>query len=177
MIPCMNVDDLKKLSVLELLRLYSSLLDELADRGIIRSTNNPVADFAEYLVINALNLERAAKSTKGYDAVDTQGRKYEIKGRRNTRTNKSRMLSAIRDCESGHFQFLAGVVFREDFSFHKACLIPHEIVLRESVYRQHVNAHILDLRDSLWSCVGVIDITDRIQAFLASDKAMAARAG
>jgi hypothetical protein len=174
--PQMDDSELKRLSVPGLLRLYSNLLEELTSRNIVRSTNNPVADFAEYLVVNSLNLRPAAKSTKGYDAVDNQGCRYEIKGRRNTRRNRSRMLSVIRDCESGHFHFLAGVIFREDFSFHKACLVPHEIVVRESVFRKHVNGHILQLRDSLWNVEGVQDITDTIRAFLASDKALTAKA-
>jgi len=79
----------------------------------------------EYLVVNALGLKRVPQSTKGYNAVDKENRKYEIKSRRLTQDNPSRMLSAIRECEAAHFDFLAGVLFNEDFSLHKACLIPH----------------------------------------------------
>ena len=143
----------------ELLRLYGDLLKELTRRGIVRSTNNPVAGVAEYLVVNALNLKRVPQSTKGYNATDHKNQKYEIKSRRLTQNNPSRMLGAMRECELGHFDFLAGVLFNEDFSLYKACLIPHKVVLAESRFREHVNAHILELDDELWHRPGVTDIT------------------
>jgi hypothetical protein len=43
--------DLKLLGVTELLGQYANILQELSDRGVCRSTNNPVADLAETLVI------------------------------------------------------------------------------------------------------------------------------
>jgi hypothetical protein len=156
--------DLIDLRTQELLRLYSDLLKELANRGIVRSTNNPVAGVAEYLVVSALGLKRARQSTKGYNATDDENRKYEIKSRRLTQQNPSRMLSAIRECKAAHFDFLAGVPFNEDFSLYRACLIPHKIVLRESTFREHVNAHILELDDTLWNCEGVVDITEKVRA-------------
>jgi hypothetical protein len=150
-----------------LLKLYSEILQELVRRKVCRSTNNPVADIAELLVIEALILTPAAKSTKGYDAVDGSGKRYEIKGRRVTADNPSRMLSAIRDCEAHHFDYLAGILFREDFSFEKACVVPFEVVQRRSTYRKHVNAHIFELKDELWNASGVIDISKQIAAVLA----------
>jgi hypothetical protein len=99
--------DLRAFTVAGLLRLYSEIVEELVRRKACRSTNNPVADIAEMLVIKALRLMPAAKSTKGYDAIDGAGKRYEVKARRMTRRNPSRMLSAIRDCEARHFDFLA----------------------------------------------------------------------
>lgn len=110
-------------------------------------------------MVTALGLKRAPQSTKGYNTTDNEDQKYEIKSRRLTQNNPSRMLSAIRECESAHFDFLAGVLFKEDFSLYKACLIPHKIVLRKAIFRKHVNAHILELEDTLWDCEGVVDIT------------------
>ena len=75
----METDDLNQMAVADLLRLFSRVLDELRSRGVVRSTNNPVADYAEYLVIKALDLRAAPKSTKGYDAVDANERKYKVK--------------------------------------------------------------------------------------------------
>jgi hypothetical protein len=160
--------DLRAFTVAGLLRLYSEIVEELVRRKACRSTNNPVADIAEMLVIKALRLTPAAKSTKGYDAIDGAGKRYEVKARRITRRNPSRMLSAIRDCEARHFDFLAGVLFREDFSFDKACLVPFEVVLQRSTYRDHVNAHLFHLKDDLWAAVGVVDITQQVAAALAS---------
>ncbi len=151
-----------------LLALYGDIPQELVRRKVCRSTNNPAADLAESLVVEALGLSRATKSTKGYDAVDTSGRRYEIKSRRVTRQNPSRLLSVIRDLKARHFHFLAGVLFREDFSFDKACLIPFDIVLRRSKYKDHVNGHLLELKDDLWQVAGVTDISPKVAAVLAS---------
>jgi hypothetical protein len=147
-------------STRELFRIFAHVLNELRSRKITRSTNNPVADYAEYLCSVALSLERAKKSTKGFDAVDSMGRKYEIKARRMTAHNSSRQLSALRELDKGHFTFLAGILFREDFSIMKGCLIPHAEVLKRAVYKQHVNAWILHLEDNIWQIPGVQDISE-----------------
>jgi hypothetical protein len=136
----------------------------MARRGIVRSANNPVAGVAEYLVVNAFGLKRVPQSTKGYNAMDVNGQKYEIKSRRLTQHNPPRILGAIRDGEHVNFNFLARVLFNEDFSLYKACLIPHEIALKESNFQEHTNAHILELDDSLWHRSGVTDITANLQA-------------
>jgi hypothetical protein len=83
--------DLIHLTAHQLLELYSDLLKELASRGIVRSKNNPVAGVGEYLVVNALGLKRTPQSNKGYNAIDKENRKYEIKSRRLTKDNPSRM--------------------------------------------------------------------------------------
>ena len=67
-------------------------------------------------------------STAGYDGIDPQGQKIEVKCRRLTRYNNSHQLSAIRNLEKAHFDFLAGVLFNEDFSVMRAALIPSQVV-------------------------------------------------
>lgn len=168
--------DLGQASLAELFQLYTGVLDELLARCIVRSTNNPVADYAEHLVVEALGLSCASKSTKGYDATDPEGRKFEIKARRVTKRNKSRMSSAIRDLESRHFDFLAGVLFKEDFSFDKACLVPYEVVVSQAIFRGHVNAHVLMLCDSLWFLDGVVDISKAIRIAIAAEVAARSQA-
>jgi hypothetical protein len=162
--------ELDAMSVRALLNLYTLVLQELTGREVIRSTNNPVSDYSEYLVVKALGLARAAKSTKGYDATDPAGKRYEIKGRRITAHNQSRMLSAIRDCEAGHFDFLGGILFKEDFSLYRACLVPFSTVLTTAKYRKHVNAHIFEMKDTVWKIPGVVDITDKIMRVIEEDQ-------
>ena len=158
---------LTDLTTLGLFSLYAGVLDELRTRGVTRSANNPVADYAENLVAQALDLELAPKSTRGHDAVGRDGVRYEIKSRRITSHNGSRQLSAIRGLDEQHFRFLAGVLFRADFSVQRACLVPHKVVVTRSTYREHTNACVLHLRDEIWDLAGVTDITDslvRVQA-------------
>lgn len=155
--------DLKKRSTRELFALFVAALDELRSRGVTRSTNNPIADYAERLFESGLRLRLVEKSTKGYDAVDKAGRKYEVKGRRVTAHNKSRQLSSLRCLDQKQFTFLAGVLFNEDFSVRRACLVPHEQVLLVSKYSPHTNGWIFHLRDSVWDLPGVLDVTDKLQ--------------
>jgi hypothetical protein len=160
----MNPEQLTDVATSDLLALYRGVLRELRRRRVVRSTNSPVADYAEYLVVKALSLGLAPKSTKGYDATDAQGQRYEIKGRRLTAHNRSRQLSVIRGLRERHFAYLAGVLFDERFSVLRACLLPIKIVEQEAVYREHVNGWILHLRDSLWELEGVDDITSAVRA-------------
>lgn len=154
--------DLHSLTVRELLLLFVQVLDELRRRGVTRSTNNPVAGYAEFLCERALSLTRASRSTKGFDGTDASGSRYEIKARRVTLHNKSRQLSALRELDSAHFTYLAGVLFHEDFSVWKACLVPHATVLRAAKYIKHTNSWKFDLRDEVWGMAGVGDITDKV---------------
>jgi hypothetical protein len=155
---------LESLDDRQLLVLYGDVLDTLRARGAIRSTNNPVADYAEGLCKQALNLTLAKKSTAGYDGTDPTGRKIEIKARRLTKHNSSRQLSAIRGIEHGHFDYLAGVLFNADFTVLKGCLIPHDLVRLHGVANKHTNSHKLLLRDFVWSLPGVRDITSALHA-------------
>lgn len=112
--------DLESLSSVELLRLFARVMTELRSRGVVRGANNPVADYAEGLVAAALGLSLVAKSSTGHDAVDADGRRYEIKGRRPTKENPSAQSRVVRGLDAKHFDFLVGVVFNEDFSVSRA---------------------------------------------------------
>ena len=156
--------DLASPSNRELLRLYTELMTELRSRGIVRTSNGPGADVAEGLVAKALALTLNSSSTAGYDGIDSNGRKIEVKCRRLTRHNGSRQLSAIRNLEKAHFDFLAGVLFNEDFSVMKGALIPFQVVKDHAVFVRHTNGWKFVLRDSVWSLPGVEDITSRLKA-------------
>lgn len=160
----MAVIELSKLDVPSLLRLHSEICQELVDRKITRSMNNPVADYAEFLFARAFSLTLAGNSAKGYDAEDVHGQRYQIKGRRPTRANPSRQLSVIRNLDSHQFDFLAGVVFTEDFGVLRAASIPHEIVAGRAKYRKHVNGWLFHLDDQVWSVNGVRDVTAELAA-------------
>lgn len=154
---------LTKKSTRELFTLFGAALAELKNRGVTRSTNNPIADYAELLFEKALRLERAPRSTKGYDAFDRAGRKYEVKGRRMTTHNSSRQLSALRGLNQKHSDFLGGVLFNEDFSVFRACLVPHKQVLRHSTFVHQTNSWKFFLVDTVWDLPGVVDVTAKLR--------------
>ena len=113
----------------------------------MRSFNNPVADYAEYIVANKLNLELAPNSNKEFDAIDRKtGVKYQIKSRRLTRFNKSRQLSILRNLDGAKFKFLIAVIFDEKFDILEAYKIPKNIIKKYARFSKHQNGHILILR-------------------------------
>lgn len=142
---------LTDLSVKELLQLQASATNELKARGVVRTQNNPLGDYTEWLVARALNLELQANSKAGYDGVGKDGLRVQIKGRRVTPTNNSRQLSAIRKYAERDFDVLAAVIYDERFEIIEALLIPHEVVGEYASYREHVNAHILILKGPILS--------------------------
>lgn len=143
----------------QLLQYYGQILDELRSRKIVRTSNSPVGDYAEWLVANRLGLTLATNSTSGYDAVDQSGVKYQIKCRRLTQHNSSRQLSAIRNLNNHDFDYLIAVLFNEKYEVKQVVKIPHEIIGKYASFRKHVNAHILILRENILNDPMIEDLT------------------
>jgi hypothetical protein len=156
--------DLKEHSVTDLLRLHVQVSEELRVRGMVRSANNPVGDFAEYLFCKAFRWEQAPASASGFDALDRAGVRYQIKSRRLHSRNKSRQMSALRNMDKQPFDVLAAVLFLEDFRIYRAALIPFHTVLSRSKYGSHANSNRFLLHDDVWFLEGVQDVTDQLQA-------------
>jgi hypothetical protein len=156
--------DLYGLSPSALLALHAQVGDELRSRGITRSSNNPTGDLAEYLFCKAFDWTQAGNSNRSIDAVDSSGIRYQIKGRRITRFNNSRQLSAIRALAGAHFDFLAGILFNEDYTVMKAALIPHSVALERATFVEYTNSHKFMLRDDVWTAAGVRDVTAELRA-------------
>ena len=154
------MQDLQSLKVIDLLRLYAAILRELKTRGIVRTRNNPVADYAEWLVKETLRFSLESNSKAGYDAVGPDGLRYQIKSRRFAFGIKSVQLGAIRNLEDRPFDYLIAIIFGEEFLIRYAAKIPYDIVLKRSRYRRHINAHVLHFRRTIFDEAGVEDITD-----------------
>lgn len=150
--------DLSKLSEIELLKLHSSIINELIDRNVVRTYNNPLGDFSEWLISKALNIQLMNNSKAGFDGIDNEGIKYQIKARRITARRKSKQLSAIRNLELEEFDFLIVIIFNENYEILDALKIPYEVVVKYAEYRKHVNGHILKLRGKILSESGIIDL-------------------
>lgn len=148
----MNLADL---SISELFALFADILDQLNERKISRSQNNPVADYAEWLVSRALRLKLQPNSRRGLDALDDEGVRYQIKGRRVHPSHPSRQLSVIRNLEEESFDFLIAVLFKRDLSVLEAYKTPHSAVGRYSHYSSHQRGHILTLTGPILSANGV----------------------
>jgi len=153
---------LPNLSTLELLALHAAIADELRRRGVTRSANTPVGDLAEHLFCCAFGWQQAPKSMRDVDATDN-GVRYQIKGRRPTERNKSRQLGALRDLRDHRFDFLAAVLFHEDFRVWKAALIPHARVVEHAKWVKRTNSWRFILGDAIWALPDVRDVTADLQ--------------
>lgn len=158
----MNLD-LDQMSVRELLAVHSRVSHQLRENKVCRTGNNPVADYAEWLCRRAMALQLVGNSMAGYDALDSENRRYEIKARRQTPLSKPTHFSAIRGLPEQHFDFLIAVLFSEDFSVSRAALLPFAAVQRLARFRKHVNGSYLYLRDA-WACTEAQDVTQLLAA-------------
>lgn len=152
--------DIGNLSADQLLALHARITEELRDRGVTRSANNPTGDLAEHLFCKAFGWSQAGNSNANIDAIGVDGIRYQIKGRRMTRHNKSRQLSAIRELDGGHFDILAGVLFAEDYAVERAALIPRDVIVEHAKFVERTNSHRFLLRDEIWDAPDVRDVTD-----------------
>lgn len=149
--------DLQSKSISELLALHAAIMEELRERNVLRSANNPTGDLAEYLCCTSFGWAQESNSAKAFDAKGDDGTRFQIKGRRIHRRNGSRQLSAIRDLDG--FDILAAVLFDDDYQVMRAALIPVSVVREKSTYIEHTNSYNFLLRDAIWNAGGVEDVT------------------
>ena len=161
--------DLKNLEDKELLQLYGKLMEELRQRKLIRSSNNPVSDYAEKIVCEKLKLSLTGKSSKGYDAIDENtGTRYQIKARRLTSHNRSRQLGVIRNLGQKLFDYLIAVIFNESFEPVEIWKIPLDTIPKYARYSEHQNGHILVLTGKLLEDKTVTSVSDSTKAGIKS---------
>ncbi|OQB93128.1 MAG: hypothetical protein BWX82_00666 [Parcubacteria group bacterium ADurb.Bin115] len=134
--------EIKNLTTKNLLELYANIVEELRSRKIVRTKNNIVADYAEYLVAKNLNLELMPNSNKHFDAIDNKTNyKFQIKSRRITNYNKSKLLGVVRDLDFTGFDYLVVVYFDINFKVIESFMIPKEILKIYSKYNKLQNGY------------------------------------
>lgn len=144
--------EIKKISDIKLLGLYDDIMEELRDRELIRTSNNPVADYGEHIVAKKLRLKLMPSSYKSADAVDEKtGIKYQIKSRRITIHNSSRQLGVIRNLEKSDFSYLIAIFFDNKFNILNMYKIPKSIIKKYSRFSKHQNGYILIMRGHILS--------------------------
>jgi hypothetical protein len=137
-------------------------MDELRGRGVVRTGNSPVGDYAELLFATAFGWELARNSASGHDATDAQGLRHQIKGRRLSSLAASRQLSAIRRLPEQAFDYLAAVLFDSDFKMTRAIVIPHEVVAARARRVEHTDSWNFIIDNRVWRERGVRDVTAEI---------------
>ena len=160
-------DRIDSLSTPHLFSTYRSILRELKNRGVIRTTNPPTGDYAEFLVARFLGVKLAPNSEKSWYVRAPDGKTLQVKSRviTNPRAAGERQLSPFR---SFTFDEIVIVLFDDQYRIWRAVRIPVELAEERSIFRSHVNGHILFAKDSLLDDPQTIDITDELRA-LAGD--------
>jgi hypothetical protein len=155
----LGTPDFTNYSVTELLVTHTAVLGELRRQQVIRSANNPTGDYTEWLVSTKLKLSLATQSAKGYDALDSAGMRYQIKGRRMSKATGAIQLSVLRALPEKNFDFLIAVAFNPDWGIRYAAKIPYAAVLQLGKFREHVNGHVMHLRPSVFEHPAVEDVS------------------
>lgn len=141
--------DLTELTDQQVFATWAAAMAELKRRGIVRSDNTPTGDYAEWLIASRLGLTLEGNSQAGYDAVDLDGTRYQIKARRLPTPKTSRQLSTIRNLDKDPFDKLIAVLFGPAFEVLECWQIPIELVREHATYRTHVNGHTLFARGAV----------------------------
>ncbi|SEK36432.1 hypothetical protein SAMN05216382_0264 [Sphingomonas palmae] len=153
------------LTTSNLLATYAAILRELRARGVARTGNGPVGDYAEHLFARALGWTLEPNSTAGFDARDpVTTLRYEIKARRLATGKRQAQLSALRRLPEHRFDILAVLLFAPDFSIDTAALIPHAMVLQHAAYTAHTNSWRVTVTPALLALPEVVDVTSAIAA-------------
>jgi hypothetical protein len=92
--------DAKRLTVGEMLTVYTSVLIELHRRGLIRTNNAPIGDLAEYACALYYDGRLAPNSEKSYELTAADGRRIQVKVRATHGTmSPSSVFSALRSVD------------------------------------------------------------------------------
>ncbi len=153
------MNELRDMSELELLRTSAEPIAELRRRGVVKTRNNPIADYTEWLVCNRLKLQVQRNSKAGIDAVDPQDVRYQIKGRQSAA--QSVQFGIIRDLDN-LFDYLIAVAFNEDYSVRFATKVLYRAVLKVARPNSYQNGHILTLTEKMLKEEGFKDIGHRL---------------
>jgi Family of unknown function (DUF6998) len=119
-----------------LLQLWAGVTNELRVRGVTRSANNPIADYAERLVADLYGVDPATGSTAAYDLISKDGKKIQVKALRLTQPGRTN-LSAIRKLNAGGFDVLVVVIFNRDLSVKEIWRFPRAVVEDHARWSAH----------------------------------------
>lgn len=115
---------MKNKEINQLLKKYTGIIEQLQKAGVIRSSK-VVSDYGEYISSKKLNLELMKSSiNKGYDAVDKEGKKYEIKSRKSTSYNKATIIPVPNNEQMKIADFLVFIRFNNDWDIDAFLRIP-----------------------------------------------------
>ncbi|RYD57916.1 MAG: hypothetical protein EOP56_06485 [Sphingobacteriales bacterium] len=153
------MSELEKMTVKELMNYNSKIMDELKSRNVIRTRNNPIADYCEWLVSQKFNWNLENSSTEGYDVCDDDGLRVQVKCRTLKNGRGTRQLGVIRKLNDDTFDYLIAILFDEKTEVIKAYKIRKDLITDYARFSQHQNGHILSLKGGILNDNRLEDIT------------------
>jgi hypothetical protein len=154
--------DLARHSVRELLALFANVISELKTRRVLLRNDQPVGDYAAFLVASARCGAAQKNSNSGFDVLMPDGSKWEVKSRRLT-DNRSKELGDLGPIDSWKFDTLAAVVFESDFTVFRACAIPRAVAAEVVRTKSGGKRHIIYLSDAVCHHASVIDLAPELR--------------
>lgn len=148
-------------STRQLLKDWASIMVELRERDVIRTSNNPIADIAEALVHEQFGGERGPFNQPGWDVRTPSGERLQVKAMRRLPTGKRRNLSPIRD---QNYDAVIVVIFNEKFEVESAFRMSRELVERLFPHKAYVNGRIISISKKLLANPEIerIDLSDAL---------------
>lgn len=120
------------LEIQELITNYIKSRDALKEAGILRTDRNLQGDYAEWIVAKKLNLTLSESTIqKGYDAVDSDGKTYQVKSRMVYATDQQTSFDFT--SLDHKFDYLIAVFFSKDLDVIKIIKVPYEAVLEHAI--------------------------------------------
>lgn len=152
-------------TVPELLAGYASALAELRRRGVVRSANAPAGDYGEWLVAKALGGTLADNfSVKSWDVRLAEGDRIQVKTRLVSVPPRPGQIQTS-PFRSWDFEVAAFVLLRsDDYSIHRATLLPRAVVKEAARWRAHVNGHVVMMSPAFLGHPEAKDITRVLRA-------------
>lgn len=149
----------------ELLAGYAAILRQLRDRGVVRSGNAPVGDYAELLVAQALDGKLVDNfSVKSYDVECLEYKRVQVKARLVSTPRKAGQLQTS-PFRSWDFEHAAFVLFSADtYVVEQAVLLPVDVVRALASDRPHVNGAVVQMSEAMMGHPVAVNVTDRLRA-------------
>lgn len=156
--------NLEKLSVNDLISLYSNTIKELKKRDVIR-TKNVLGEIAEYLAIHHYcntpglpNLQAAPVGTENIDAISRSGERYSIKATSGSLTGVFYGLepkgSSVPDKQK--FEYLIICQFDDEFQLKAIYQLDWESFLKHKKWHSRMKAWNITLSKSVIADAKVI---------------------
>ena len=144
----LNDNVLQGASELELLVTHESILAELRRRGVVRTNDAPLGQWAEGLAHRKLGGTLEPNSKKGFDLVTLEGRKIQVKARlvRDVKKRSERLLSVFRSFD---FDDCLVLLFDQKYEVRNAVLLSAKVVAERARMSKHVNGHLLFATDAI----------------------------